>query len=206
MPSSTAKMTRAVAPTRCRKTMVSVTGSRPPPLADAAAEVVDGGGQSLLERYRGLPAEVARGAGVVQRDAIHVALAPGTVLRLELVAGQQRELAEELVDGHRVAAADVICADGAVLERGKVGGRDVADVQHVARLLAIAVDGQRAAFDHPAREDRYHATFFALEILTRAVDVRVAQDREVEPERAVEGAEVLLETEFARAVWRERAD
>src|SRR6266851_8876571 len=42
--------------------------------------------------------------------------------------------------------------------------------------------------------------------MSRAVDVRVAQHGVLEPERSPEGAEVLLEAELARAVWRQRAD
>ena len=92
------------------------------------------------------------------------------------------------------------------LQGGEVRCRDVADVEHVARLVAVAVDRHRPALDHPAREDRDDPTLFGEEVLTRAVHVGVAKHRVVQMKGSFEGPEVLLERELARPVWRQRAD
>ena len=98
----------------------------------------------------------------------------------------------------------MVGAVGSSVEGGEVRGGGVADIEHVARLLAVSVDGHGLAGDHPAGEDRDHAALLALEVLARAVDVRVTQHRVLEPESALEGAEVLLEAELAGAVRRQR--
>src|SRR4029077_5694161 len=98
--------------------------------------------------------------------------------------------------------ADVIRATGPAVQRGDVGKRDVGHVQHVACLLAIAIDGHRPAGSHSTREDGDHAPFLRMKVLARAVDVRISQDRVFETEGAVESAEVLLERELAGAIWR----
>ena len=72
-------------------------------------------------------------------------------------------------------------------------------------LLACPVDGDGLALEHPAGEDRDHAPLLGVEVLARAVDVGVAQHRVVDPEGAPEGAEVLLESQLAGAVRRQRS-
>src|SRR5438874_4036551 len=173
--------------------------------SDLGPEILDREAEPFFELDARLPAELLSGAGVVEGDAVHVALATRPILRLELVLGEERELAEEVVHGDRDAGADVVGAAVAALQGREVGDGDVTDVQHVARLVAVAVDGERLAFDHPAGEDGHHAAFLRGEVLARAVDVGVAQARVREAEGPMKGAEVLLEGQLARAVWRERA-
>ena len=93
-----------------------------------------------------------------------------------------------------------------MFERRDVGHRHVADVEHVAGLVPIAVDGDRLALDHPARKDGDHATFLGDKVLPRTVDVGVAKRGVAKVERPLKGAEVLLERELARAVRGERPD
>src|SRR5215472_5187714 len=105
-------MIRTVAPKRCRKSSAPVMPSclrR----ADAPAEVLDGGAQAFFELHGGLPAQLALRARIVERDAVHVAAAARPMLRLLRVIGEDRELAEKIVDRYGVPAADVIRAVGA---------------------------------------------------------------------------------------------
>src|SRR5437867_1742267 len=170
------------------------------------AEVVDRQPQPLLEEDLRPPPQLLRSAGVVEGDAVDVALARRPEARLVPVLGEQRELAKQVVDRDRDPGADVVGAAVAFLEGGDVGGRDVAHVQHVARLVAIAVDRDQLVLDHPAGEDRDHAALLCGEVLASAVDVGVAQGRESQAEGTLEHGEVLLEGELARAVGRKRAD
>ncbi len=78
-------------------------------------------------------------------------------------------------------------------------------MHHVARLLTVAVDRRRPSREHAAGEDGDHAALYSCKVLTRAIDVRVAQHRVLEPVRPVEGTQVLFESQLARAVRRERA-
>src|SRR2546428_4039847 len=173
---------------------------------DLLAEIIDGETQSLLELDPRLPPQVVMRPPVVQRDPIHVALARRPEARLELVLGQDRELAEQVVDGDRDAGADVVRAAVAFVQGGEDRARYVPDMQHVARLVAIAVDRHRLAFDHPAGKDRNHASLLGEEVLARAVDIGVAKGRESQTECALEDAEVLFERKLGRAVRRKRPD
>ena len=92
----------------------------------------------------------------------------------------------ELVDRERAPAAEI---DDAAARRGRVERAhpsldDVVDVDEVARLLAVAEDGDRLAAQQVAREDPEHALIRIAEGLARAVDAEHAQrgDAEVETE------------------------
>src|SRR5256885_769338 len=172
---------------------------------DLPAEVVDGQAQSLLELDPRLPAELFSCAPVVKGDAVHIAFARRSEHGLEPVLRQQPDLAEQVIDRHRDARADVEGAAVTPLEGGEVCHRDVADVQHVARLVPVAVDRDRLALDHPAREDGHDAALPGEEVLPRTVDVGVAKSRVAQAKRPVEHSQVMLERELAGAVWREWA-
>src|SRR5262245_57708295 len=174
--------------------------------ADLLAEVVDGQAQPFLELHAWLPAELLGRPPVVESDPVHVALSRRAESRLLPVFGEERELAEHVVDHDRDAGAHVERASVSAVEGREVGHRHVADVDHVARLRAVTVDGYRLALDHPAREDRNDASLLGEEVLPRAVDICVAQRGEVEAEGALERGEVLLERELARAVRRQGTD
>ena len=94
----------------------------------------------------------------------------------------------------------------ALLERGEIGHRHVAHVQHVARLVTVPIDGQRLAFDHPAREDGDDTSLFGEKVLAGAIDVGVAKSCEPQAEGPVKACEVLLEGELARSIRRQRPD
>src|SRR5438876_1317836 len=173
---------------------------------DLVAKVVDSEPQAFLEQDARLPRELLRGPSVVERDPVHVAFARRPEHRLALVLGQERELAEQVVDGDRDAAAHVVGASVSAIQGDEVCGRDVADMQHVSRLVAVTVDGDRLVLDHPAGEDSDHSAFFGKEVLACTVDVRVAQRSEREPKCPLEGAEILLEGILARAVRGQRTD
>ena len=83
-------------------------------------------------------------------------------------------------------------------ERGDDRAHDVADVDEVARLLAVAEDRQRPAGLRAIREDRDHAGVRARRILARAVDVEEAERRR---RHAVDGR-VVVERELATRACR----
>src|SRR2546427_4912296 len=166
-------------------------------------EVVHREAQAFFEVDARLPAELAACTRVVQRDAIDVAFSTRTVVGRRLVIGQEGQLPEQVIHGHRNAAADVVDPARAALERRQVGGGCITDVEHVARLFAVAVDGHGVSRQHPARKNRHHPSFLGKEVLPRTVDVGVAEDGELEAESSLERAEVLLKRELAGAVWRQ---
>ena len=97
----------------------------------------------------------------------------------------------ELRHGRLAPGADV--AGPRPRESGgrEVGGHDVADVDVVAGLQAVAERQRRAALDELAAEDRHHPAL-AVRVLARAVDVRVAQGGHREPVQAAVEAAVAL--------------
>src|SRR5438477_2311337 len=205
MPSRTAYRSSARASSEWMKTMASIRPSISLSSAgagNALAKIVDRQAEPFFERHARFPRKVPPRACIVKRDPVDIALATRSVLGLELVIGEDRELPVEVVDADVYAAADVIRPARTVFEHRQVRGRRVAHVQHVARLITVAIDGDALARKHAACEDRDDAPLFAHEILPWPVDVRVAQDGELESKGSIEGAEVLLEAALARAIGR----
>src|SRR2546430_16833889 len=101
---------------------------------DLGPEILDREAETFFELYARLPAELLSGAGVVEGDAVHVALAARPMLRLELVLREERELAGEGGHGDRDAGADVGGAAVAALQWRRGGGGHGAGLQAVARL------------------------------------------------------------------------
>src|ERR1700693_5689206 len=152
MPSRTANSSSARASTAWMKTIASIKSGvplSPAGAGNALAKVVDGQAESLLQRNAWFPHQVSPRTPIVKGDPVHVALPARSVLGFELVVREDRELPIELVDADVYSSADVIRAARAVLERGQVCGRRVADMQHVAGLISVAVDCERLALEHP---------------------------------------------------------
>src|SRR5579859_4378875 len=182
------------------KTIASIKSVVPRSSASAGnllAKIVDGQAEPLLERHARLPRQVPSRARIVERNPVDVALSARPVLGFELVVGQDRELPIELVDADVNTSAHVVGSASTVFERRQVCGCHVADVHHVAGLFTVAIDCDGLAREHPARKDRDDSSLLAHEILSRPVDVRVAQDGELETKGSVERAEILLEAELA---------
>ena len=101
------------------------------------------------------------------------------------------------------AAPDVEDAAALVRRRGEQRRDDVADVDEVAGLQAVAEDRRPVAACEPVEEDRDHATFEARR-LTRAEDVREPRDHVARAVDPVEALQVLLAAELRDPVGRER--
>ncbi len=88
---------------------------------------------------------------------------------------------------------------------GEQRGNDVADVDEVARLTAVAVDRRRLALRHPLEEDRHDA---ALEpgVLPRPVHVGKTQCDMTRAVNAVPAGEIVLAALLRDAVGRERLE
>src|SRR5579859_957433 len=209
MPSRTAYKISARASTPWTKTMASIKSSVSFSVAragNALAEIVDGQAQPFFQRDARLPRQVPPSTRIVERNPVDVALATRSMVGFELVVGEDREFPAQLVDAHVFAAADVIGPARTAFERRQVRGCCVADVQHVAGLTTVAIDGDGLARQHAACEDRDHTPLLTHEILPRPVDVRVPENGELEPKSSFEGAEVLLKAELARPIRRQGSD
>ena len=123
------------------------------------------------------------------------------MLRLHLAACDPPARLEELVHGRLGAGADVEGASG-LPDRGEYRGDDVADVDEVACLLAVAVDGDALAAAKPVDEDRDDAAF-ELRQLPRPVDVCEPEGDMPRPVEAIPGRQVLLGRQLGRAVRRD---
>src|ERR1700681_4279635 len=162
MPSTTAYARRAraakpwIEPIVAVMTLALQCGRSCRSLRNLLPEVIDSQAQPLFEADARLPAQAAACTRVVQCDPIYVALSARPVLWLELVIREHRQLAKEVVDRHRHAGADMKDLSIATVQGGEVGGSRIADVEHVARLLAVAIDHHRLSFQHSAGEDRHH--------------------------------------------------
>ncbi len=87
---------------------------------------------------------------------------------------------------------------------GQEGAHDVAHVDVVARLEAVAEDLGALAVEQAAAEDGHHAGL-AVRVLARAVDVAQAQHRGLVAVEAPVQVAVALAGHLAHAVVRERA-
>src|SRR5207247_11204037 len=116
-------------------------------------EPLHGAPRTLRPRHLRPPAEDLGGAPGVDDAAPLLALLcrPGT--NLGTAARRLEEEARERAHVGLDAGADVEGPGRGGLEREEVGARHVADVDVVARLLAVAVHRDRLGAEHPARED-----------------------------------------------------
>src|SRR5262249_8660871 len=146
--------------------------------------------QTRVEIVLGAPAELAFGARDVEDAAVDLAWARFRVHRVLVDAGNTANHGVEIHDRRLDARADV--EDAAVgIERTERGGRDVADVDEVARLLPVAEDARRSTFGELAHEDRDDAAL-EVRLLPRPVNVRVPDDDVTRSVQPVVGPEVLL--------------
>ena len=122
---------------------------------------------------------------------------------LDLDAGDRAARREEIDHGRLDAGADIEDAPG-LSDRGERRRRDVAHVDVVARLPAVAEDLRCTRL--PRSRPKKIATTPASPcgVLPRAVDVAEPKRDMLRPVQAVIGREVLLATELGRAVRRER--
>src|ERR1035437_3533641 len=164
--------------------------------------------QTRFEFHVGFPAEDLAGLVDLHGRTLLLAVALGGELDRHAHLRGALERLGQVQPARLDGGADV---EGAVVQAphaGKLGGRgeDVrsGDVRHehvIARLLAIAVDRERAAVEESLAEDRDDAGLPAW-VLSRTVDVRVAQRDGIEAVGASVVGEVVLDAEFRYAVRR----
>src|SRR6476469_7154173 len=161
---------------------------------------VEGDAQALGQARLGSPAQLALGAGGVDRDALHLAGARWRELGLEIAGAA--ELAEGVDQLQHVGldpGADVDRAARLGRGRGEHRRDNVAHIYVVAGLLAVAEDGRLLALAQAAAEDRDHAGL-AERVLARAVDVAEPQWHAGKSVEALVEGEVALAGELALAV------
>ncbi len=122
--------------------------------------------------------------------------------RLDVDAGDAPADVEEVEHGGGDPRADVEDARRP-LQRGQRHRSDVADVDVVPLLRAVAEDVRRLPAREPPEEDG-DDTRLAVRVLARPEDVAVAERRVLAPVEAVVGREVLLPRELRGSVLRER--
>jgi len=117
-------------------------------------------------------------------------------------AGRAPADVEEVEHGSGGACADVEDARRP-LQRGQRRRSDVADVDVVSLLRAVAEDVRRLPARELPQEDGDDARL-AVRVLARPVDVAEAERRMLASVEAVVGRQVLLPGELGRPVLRER--
>ena len=136
----------------------------------------------------------------------HVARSLGQELLLDRPLEDASDHLREVVDRLGAAARDV--QDLAVHPVGRGGeqvrGDDVADVREVARLLAVAVDGDGLPGGDRADELGDDGRVLRVRVLAGAEDVEVAERHRLERVDAAEADAVALGGELRDAVRRDR--
>ena len=128
-----------------------------------------------------------------------LARAGGVVDRLACIARGLRERREKRVHRGLDSCADVEDRVRRRPHRGQVGGNDVADVDIVARGLAVTEDARLLARHHEVGEDGDDPRL-AERVLPRTVDIRIAEDDEVKAGLGVRRLQVDLEGVLADTV------
>src|SRR5437763_8530726 len=128
--------------------------------------------QPLLEGRLRAPAELARREAWIRDAPPDVARPLVGVFRLAVGTGHAPARGVPLVHRRLDARADVVDAAG-VLDRRQHAADDVADVDEIARLPAVAADRRRLAPRHPLEPDR-DPTALHRGLLARAADRRAA--------------------------------
>src|SRR5262249_42602735 len=106
-------------------------------------------GQPFVKTYRGLITECRAGRRNVRQAVAHVSGARRRVLAPWLHLGGRRQLSHQIVDRDPQAAADVErSAHTRLRGRPDVRLHHVAHIDEIARLPAIAEDGQPLAAEH----------------------------------------------------------
>ncbi len=126
------------------------------------------------------------------------------VLRAQLrPAHDLAEQRAELRKRRLCARGDVeIHVGGVTRERQDVDAGDVADIDEVHRLEAVAKDQRRLATVNAVHPADHHLGIHAVDVHARAVDVEVAQRGVGQPVHFVEAAQHMFEANLVRAVER----
>jgi glucosyl-dolichyl phosphate glucuronosyltransferase len=160
------------------------------------------------QRRGGPPPEFLRGPLPVERTAQELSWARWREYRLAAAAGKPCHQRGELKHVGLYPGADVPDAGLAVVGRRQEGRHAIGHVDVVARLLAVAVDGEGLALKGVDGVDRDHAGLTGC-ALAGAVHVRKTQDGMRGAEEPVVQADVLLGTVLRHAIGgagrRERA-
>ena len=143
----------------------------------------------------------SRGAGRVDRDPLHLAGAAGASSGSNSRPAGGGDPRAELEHARLDPGADVVGPVAAALGGGEERRDDVADVDVVAGLLAVAEDARPRAAEQGAGEDRDHAGL-AVRVLARPVDVAEAQRDGARGRRGGVEAEVALGGELRLPVGR----
>src|SRR6266540_4102073 len=158
--------------------------------------------EPLFERGVGGQVEGAQGGRAVEDTAALLAGRKSDMLGLLAVFELARDQIEEPIDGSLHTRAEV---PGTALSAGRRTGRgfnEIADVDVVARLLAVAADLWSPALQNGFREDRDDARL-AGAVLSRPVDVGVAEDLDLEAVDDAVVVQVLLDRELGATVGRD---
>ena len=149
-----------------------------------------------MQRGGRSPAERAARAAIGEHGLVDVAGARFKVMRFDCLVGNIAENGDELLEARLrlrrevVGMIDMLGAERSVDARG-----DVAGVDEVARLLAVALDRELLALGEALRENADDAALAAI-ALALAVDIGEAQDDEVEAKRLLVEAQVMLDRDL----------
>ena len=149
-----------------------------------------------MQRDGRSPAERAARAAIGEHGLVDVAGARLKIARLDCLVGDVAEDGDEFLEARLRLRREVVgVVDVLGAERGVDARGDVASVDEVARLLAVALDRERLALGEALREDADDAALAAI-ALALAVDIGEAQDDEVEAKRLLVEAQVMLDRDL----------
>jgi hypothetical protein len=172
---------------------------------EPSLEVRDRPAQSFPERNGGLPAQQALGTGDVGAALGGIVLGQGTVLDLEPLAAQRRDLVRQLPDRELARVAEVHgIVDTVGLHQPDQPADQVVHVAEGAGLLALPVNGERLAAQRLHDEIRDHPPIRFRH--PRPVGVEDPGDPDVHPGLAVVIHHERLGHPLAFVVARARAD
>lgn len=173
-----------------------------------AAVPEDSAAQTFVEVYLGFVAEGGASSRDIGKRVGNVSGARGCVVDGAGVSGELAQAFDRIVKCDLLAGSDVEDAAGNFFRRSghgaQVGVHHIIDEGEVAALGSVAIDDGSAATEHGERELGEDAGVLRGRVLIRTKDIEVSDDYRFQSEDAGEAAHVLLASEFADRVGRDR--
>jgi hypothetical protein len=173
----------------------------------ASAKPVRGFGKSFGHGY-GRSEQLGEAIGIEQR-AFNVTGANGSELNFAAAVQQRPEVLGKLEGIGFASRTDIEYPIGDSTFHGReIGIDDIADVDVITNAAGVPLLASREDFDglvceHAIAEDG-DDTGFSVGILTRSIDVGIAENGGVEAMFTSKAFEVFFDCEFAAGVWAER--
>jgi hypothetical protein len=163
-----------------------------------------GRGKAFSERCRRGKAQLAAGLVDGAPGTMHLAASRRLEANRQPAPRDGLERGDELPERGRPARAELIDTNGIPVERRRDGASEVADVEIVASLRCVAIDGQRFAQKSPLDESRHGALLVSR---PGPIDIGETQGQAGKTVRAGKGRAIPFDGKLRRAIggeWRRR--